>query len=99
MTKDEKMKKKFKEALGVENEDEIDEFLKDQLVIENAEGVDLRDLRRKKVKLTMEGAANAHSGPQYGQDQNVKLEAFMQGVKEEPDKQEEDEDSDIEVNR
>lgn len=62
------------------NEEDLDEFLKDQLVIENDEGIDLRQLKHKKVKLTMEGVANSQA-VQFGQDQNLKLEEFIHGKK------------------
>jgi len=65
-------------------------------VIENAEGVDLRQLKHKKVKLTMESYPNQPT-MQFGQDQNVKLEEFIHGKKE--PLEEEESDSDIEVKR
>ena len=95
-SKDQKLKRKFKEALGVGNEEDLDEFLKDQLVIENVEGIDLRQLKHKKVKLTMESDPNQQT-VQFGQDQNVKLEEFIHGKKEPIEEQ--NSDSDIEVNR
>ena len=97
LSKDEKMKRKFREALGVDQDEELDEFLNDQLVIENVEGVDLNALGRRGTKLTMErGLADG----QYGDVHNVKLEEFINqnNVKVEME-EEKSEDSDIEVDR
>lgn len=35
VSKDDRLKRKFREALGIENDEEVDEFLNGQLVIEN----------------------------------------------------------------
>ena len=40
-------------------------------MIENAEGIDLRDIKHKKIRLSNEGAGQTK---QYGDVQNVKLE-------------------------
>lgn len=45
------MKKKFREALGIDNDEDVNDFLNGQLVIENEEGVDLSQLKNKKIKL------------------------------------------------
>lgn len=73
LSKDERLKKKFREALGIDNDEEVDDFLNGQLVIENEEGIDLKHLKNKKIKLTMDPNAAANIKTQYGDDQNVKL--------------------------
>lgn len=69
------MKKKFREALGIDKDEKIDEFLKQQLVIENVEGIDLSQLGRKNVKLIME--MTGQKGEQYGDVVNTKFEQFL----------------------
>lgn len=79
LSKDERMKKKFREALGIDKDEKIDEFLQEQLVIENTEGIDLSQLGKRNVKLTMSGDVKREE--QYGDVVNVKLEEYMNNVK------------------
>lgn len=65
------MKRKFREALGVDQDEQIDDFLKDQLVIENTEGIDLSQIGKRNIKITMDQGST--STDQYGDVHNIKL--------------------------